>query len=91
MHFQWPKHVQARFRVCHPMNTGGSTWLAESDLVFVRKHPIAVLKWSPGKEGQVPDVWLELNPKMLKHDASDPVHYRYEGEINDPRLTSGRH
>ncbi len=88
MKIEWPKKVQPRYRVCHPMNTNGNTWLADSDLVFIRKHPVAVLSWSPGKEGQEPDVWLELNPKLLKHDRQDPFHYRYLGEVSDPRRRS---
>jgi hypothetical protein len=90
MSLQWPKKVQQRFRVCHPINTDGSTWLKESDLVFIQKHPVAVLNWAPGKDGQEPEIWLELNPKLLKHDRSDPEHYRYEGEVPDPRPASRR-
>jgi hypothetical protein len=31
----------------------------------------------------MPDVWIPLNKKMLKHDRKAPV-YRYEGEVRDP-------
>jgi len=80
-----PENVQPRFHVFHPMNTAGTTWLRESDLVFVNKRPYAILSWSHGKKGDVPEVVIELNSKMLTHDAPDDPVYRYEGEIQDPR------
>jgi hypothetical protein len=75
---------KARYRVCHAVNTNGTTWLRESDLVFLNKKPIVVFSWAKGADGEAPEVWRELNPKLLKHDrAAGP--YRYEGEIPDPR------
>ena len=73
-----PEHAQPRFHVFHPMNTAGTTWLRESDLVFIEQRPYAVI--STDRE-----VLIELNPKMLKHDKPDDPVYRYEGEIQDPR------
>jgi len=72
-----PKH---RFHVFHPMNTDGTTWLRESDLVFIRKRPYAVIATDR-------EVLVELNPKMLKHDPHAGTIYRYEGEIKDPRTS----
>lgn len=60
-------------KVCYPVNTRGTTWLRESDLVFVGRKPFVVL--DSGR--------IALNPKMLKHGRADP-YYRYEGEIPDP-------
>ena len=71
--------------VCHPMNSHGTTWLKESDLVFKGTKPIVVFEWAPGKDGVEPKVWKELNRKLLHHDRSDRIHYRYEGEIPDPK------
>jgi hypothetical protein len=75
----------ALFHVFHPMNTAGTTWLRESDLVFVNKRAFAILSWSHGAEGDVPQVMIELKSEMLKHDRPDDPVYRYEGEIQDPR------
>jgi hypothetical protein len=75
-----------RLRVCHPMNTGGTTWLRESELVFRSKRPYVVLG-SVGKHRELPDVLIPLNPKMLKHDRDGKI-YRYEGEISDPAASS---
>ena len=70
--------AQPRFHVFHPMNTAGTTWLRESDLVFIQKRPYAVIATDR-------EVLIVLNPKMLKHDRPDDPVYRYEGEIQDPR------
>ncbi len=77
--------MQPKLRVCHPLNTCGNTWLRESDLVFVKERPFAVLEWSHGHSGDIPDVWLELKGDLLKHDRPDDVVYRYEGEVDAPR------
>ena len=66
--------------VFHPINTRGTTWLKESDLVFKNKRPYAVLNG-----GDEPEVLIELNRKLLSHDRPDDPVYRYEGEITDPR------
>ena len=73
-----PENVEPRFHVFHPMNTAGTTWLSESDLVFIEKRPYAVIRTDR-------EVLIELNPEMLKHDKPDDPVYRYEGEIKDPR------
>lgn len=70
--------IQPRLHVLHAMNTAGTTWLRESDLVFIQKKPYAVITTDR-------EVLIELNPKMLKHDLPDDSAYRYEGEIQDPR------
>jgi hypothetical protein len=80
---KWPEKLQPKLRVCHPLNTGGNTWLRESDLVFVKDRPYAVLQWSHDQSGDVPDVYLELKTEALKRDAPDGV-YRYEVELDDP-------
>jgi hypothetical protein len=80
-----PANPQPRFHVLHYINTAGTTWLRESDLVFVDKRPYAVLSWSRSKEGDVPEVVIELDSEMLKHDRPDDPVYRYEGEVQDPR------
>ena len=67
--------------VFHPMNTGGTTWLKESDLVFKNKRPYAIL--NGGDEAKV---LIELNRRLLSHDRPSDTVYRYEGEIDDPRL-----
>ena len=51
---------KSKLRVLHPMNSAGTTWLRESDLVFVGKRPFAVV---------MPDVWIPLNRKMLSEIA----------------------
>jgi hypothetical protein len=85
MPIKWPENLHPKYRVCYPLNTGGSTWLCESDLVFVRKQPYAVLHWTRDENGETPDAWLPLNRRLLKHDrAEDPV-FRYEGELVDPQ------
>jgi hypothetical protein len=68
---------QARLHVFFPMNSHGTTWLRESDLVFIKKRPYAVIETDR-------EVLIELNPKMLKHDRPNDPNYRYEGEIRDP-------
>jgi len=84
MHMDWPKGCQrSTFRVCHPTNTDGTTWLRESDLVFVKEQAFAVFQWSHGSEGEVPEVYIELKPALLAHDG-DARHYRYDGELPDP-------
>ncbi len=67
--------------VVHPMNTAGTTWLRESDLVFIERRPYAVLRWSAGKE---PDLCIPLDEQKLKHDLKDEAMYRYDGETEDP-------
>src|SRR5712691_8729303 len=81
MQVMWPEKVKSHFRVCHPINSGGTTWLRESDLVFVHKRPYAVLSWSHTDDGDVPENFCELNRSLLKHDRPDDLFYRYEGEI----------
>jgi hypothetical protein len=71
---------QQRLHVFHPINTGGTTWLRESGLVFKDKRPYAVLNG-----GDQPEVLIELNRKLLSHDQPGDTVYRYEGEIEDPR------
>ena len=84
MQIDWPKgQQQAKCRVCHPTNTDGTTWLRESDLVFVKEQPFAVFQWSHGSEGDVPEVYIELKPALLAHDG-DARHYRYDAELPDP-------
>src|ERR1700694_1867465 len=62
MRVDWPEKVKPQFRVCHPINTAGTTWLRESDLVFLHKRPYAVLSWSHTDHGDVPEMYCELNP-----------------------------
>jgi hypothetical protein len=78
-----PAKVEVAAHVLHPMNTAGTTWLKESDLVFVNKEPFAVLSWH-GDRHDIPDQFIPLNKKLLHHDHGDLGHYRYEGEIDDP-------
>ena len=77
--------IQPRLRVTHPVNTRGTTWLKDSDLIFLNKNPVAVFAWKHEMKGDVPAVAVKLNPKLLKHDAGAGAYYRYEGEIADPR------
>ena len=79
-----PETLKHHYRVVHPMNSQGTTWLRESDLVFVKHKPYAILSWSRDDQGDHPESWIELNPKMLKHDRQDGPVYRYEGELQDP-------
>jgi hypothetical protein len=72
--------TQQRLHVYHPINTAGTTWLTESELVFKDKRPYAVLNG-----GDEPEVLIELNRKLLSHDSPADTVYRYEGEIEDPR------
>ena len=88
MRVEWPKQLRPK-HVVHPVNTGGTTWLRESDLVFVKKRPYAVLKWTHGEGGDVPEVYIELKPKALKHEPRNPV-YRYEVEVTDPTSSPRR-
>jgi len=60
MEVLWPEKVKSHFRVYHPINSGGTTWLRESDLVFVHKRPYAVLSWSHTDRGDVPEKFCEL-------------------------------
>jgi hypothetical protein len=78
MRAKLPDTSQPRFHVLHTMNTAGTTWLRESDLVFIEQRPYAVIATDR-------EVLIELNPKMLKHDRPDDPLYLYEGEIKDPR------
>jgi len=71
---------QSHLHVFHPMNTGGTTWLKESDLVFKDKRPYAILNG-----GEEAEVLIELNRKLLSHDGPEDTVYRYEGELEDPR------
>jgi hypothetical protein len=71
---------EQRLHVIHPMNTGGTTWLRESGLVFRDNRPYAVLN-----SGDESEVLIELNRKLLSHDRPTDTVYRYEGEIEDPR------
>ena len=80
-----PARINAKAHVLHPMNSGGTTWLKESDLVFVNKEPYAVLSWH-GNGKDIPDQYIPLNPKLLHHDHGDKARYRYDGEIIDPAL-----
>lgn len=73
-------HSNQHLHVFHPMNTGGTTWLKESDLVFKDKKPYAILNG-----GDEPEVLIELNHKLLSHDRPNDTVYRYEGELVDPR------
>jgi len=81
---EWPQDVKHHYKVCLPVNSGGTTWLCESDLVFLKHKPYAVFSWSQDKSGEQPAKWCELNPKMLKHDPNAGAMYRYEGEVPDP-------
>jgi hypothetical protein len=83
MPMKWPENLQPKSRVCHPVNTKGTTWLRESDLVFVKDRPYAVLHWSREQAGDVPDSWLELKSEALKRDAPDGI-YRYEVPLDEP-------
>ena len=83
MPMKWPEKLQSQHRVCHPVTTGGNTWLRESDLVFVQERPYAVLHWSHEQAGDVPDIWLELKSEALKRDAPDGV-YRYDVPLDEP-------
>ena len=83
MRVQWPKNLHPTQHVCHPVNTDGTTWLRESDLVFVKKTPYAVLSWTHGE----PEVYIELKPKLLHHDRGNSADWRYEGEVADPTLS----
>lgn len=85
MPMKWPSNLHPHLRVCHPMNTGGTTWLRESDLVFIKDRPFAVFHWSHGRDGDVPDAWAELDRKQLQHDRPNDPMYRYEGELRDPQ------
>lgn len=78
-----PARIHASAHVLHPINTDGTTWLKESDLVFVNKEPYAVLSWH-GERRDIPDQYIPLNRKLLHHDHGDATHYRYDGELIDP-------
>jgi hypothetical protein len=80
----WPENLKHHYKAVFPMSSHGTTWLCESDLVFVKRKPYAVLSWTHDKRGEHPDRWLELNPTMLKHDPAAGAMYRYEGELQDP-------
>ena len=80
----WPDDVKHHYRVFHPVNSNGTTWLRESDLVFLKHKPYAIFSWQKDAEGEHPQTWIELNPKMLKHERTDGPVYRYEGEVQDP-------
>ncbi len=80
----WPQDVKHQFRVFHPIVSHGSTWLRESDLVFLKDKAYAVLSWSHDAGGEHPQSWCELNLRMLHHDRDAGAVYRYEGELQDP-------
>jgi hypothetical protein len=84
MGVQWPKKLQPKDHVVCPINSAGTTWLKDSDLVFVKNKPYAVLSWSKGEQGAIPEVYIELKPKLLEHDRVDSALWRYQGEIADP-------
>jgi hypothetical protein len=81
---QWPKQLHPKDHVLYPMNSAGTTWLRDSDLVFVKNRPYAVLSWKHEEQGEVPEVYIELKPKLLKHDQADRSVWRYDGEVPDP-------
>jgi hypothetical protein len=74
--------VQPRLRVTHPVNSDGTTWLKDSDLLFVNKRPVAVFSWRHGAKGDIPEVSFKLNRKLLSRAGA---YYRYEGALPDPR------
>jgi hypothetical protein len=65
------------------VNTQGTVWLRESDLVFIQEQPYAVFHWEHGKSGDVPDQYVKLDPARLKMDGQAST-YRYEGELSAP-------
>lgn len=75
--------IESRAHVFHPVNSGGTTWLRESDLVFINKEPYAVFGWH-GQRREIPDQCIPLNRKLLHHDHRNPAQYRYEDELKDP-------
>lgn len=83
MSVKWPVDLHPNLKVCHPTNTAGTTWLRESDLVFVKRQAYAVFHWEHGRDGDVPDQYVELDPEKLKHDRPTDQVYRYEGELPD--------
>ena len=78
-----PARIQANAHVLHPMNSDGTTWLKESDLVFLNKEPYAVLSWH-GERKDIPDQYIPLNRKLLHQDRTHHGLYRYDGELDDP-------
>jgi hypothetical protein len=80
---KWPDDLHPTHRVCHPVNTQGTVWLRESDLVFIQEEPYAVFHWEHGKSGDVPDQYVKLDPARLKMDGQAST-YRYEGELSAP-------
>ncbi len=80
----WPQDVKHHLHVFHPMNSHGTTWLRESDLVFLKHKAYAVFSWSHDQGGDHPMSWCELNPELLHHDRADRAIYRYDGELRDP-------
>jgi hypothetical protein len=79
-----PARIESKAHVLHPVNTNGTTWLRESDLVFINKEPYAVFGWH-GQRKDIPDQFIPLNRKLLHHDQGDSTLYRYEGELTDPQ------
>ena len=77
-----PARIHANAHVLHPMNSDGTTWLKESDLVFLNKEPFAVLSWH-GERRDIPDQYIPLNRKLLHQDHVRAGLYRYEGELTD--------
>lgn len=71
--------TRRHLHVFHPINTGGTTWLKESGLLFKNKRPYAVLSGSDESE-----VLIALNRKLLTHDRPGDTVYRYNGELQDP-------
>jgi hypothetical protein len=80
---KWPVDLHPTLKVCHPTNTAGTTWLRESDLVFVKNQAYAVFHWEHRQDGDIPDQYVELDPEKLKHDTRAAEIYRYEGELPD--------
>ena len=87
---KWPVDLHPNLKVCHPMNSAGTTWLRESDLVFIKKQAYAVFHWQHRQDGDIPDQYVELDPRQLKHDSPRDRVYRYEGELPDPGQSLSR-
>lgn len=84
MKIQWPTNPGHKDHVFYPMNSSGTTWLRDSELVFVKSTPYAVLSWKRDGQGEVPEVYIELKPKLLEHERPGSPVWRYTGEVPDP-------
>jgi len=62
MQVLWPEKVKSHFRVYHPINSGGTTWLRESDLVFVHNAP-----WDGLERGKLGDSVTLLEAMRAGH------------------------